>query len=633
MLAVTLGILQYGWISRAAVTEGRRRIADEQRRMESAALDLRRAVESSFDDLRLAVSIMRTEMGMDAGSDVAAAEQALSGWFQQTPFTSLIRGAWLMDVAGSGAGESGAAGDGALDGRAPVVGAAGDSAADGRSVKIVHISIDSESGKLTRAAVAAAGLPAALQPAAKLVGDRTAAESSAIDEMRTALGDEGYVLVWAAIGSGSRALAVLEVDTTTYLNITLPYYLKRDAPAYAATVHAMSELSSWAPTQNDTRGADGGTQDFTRRMFLSVPNVWYAGLFRTSLETRANTLALPPLDAVPGPPSLPGSSQQARVVEVMKMPFSVKDSIGFISYAFSEAAGFPGVRMWLVSNMAISIGIILFLLAALVAALLLFVRMRELRTAEMEFVASMSHELRLPITVIRVIADSLSAGIIRDESRMTKYGDQIRKQTSRLSTMVESILLSAGLQGEGTRPSVSAFRPHEVVERIVEELAALAERHGTSIQVAGVRGIEGGQCIETGTTVSGDANGFSLVLRNLLMNAIVHAFPPAPGESRCIAVRICLDRPSLLRLEVSDNGPGIPRKEQKAIFEPFARTSKSLSEQHQGSGLGLHIARRVVRLSDGTLTLSSPYQDADGATRRGCRFIATMRCEETHDGE
>jgi signal transduction histidine kinase len=593
VLAVTLGILQYGWISRAAVTEGQRRLEEEQRRVRSALLDLHRAVDSSFDDLRLAVSIMRTAMAMHSESEVAIAEQALSGWFQQTSFRSLIRGAWLMADAG------------------------------GEAARTVHVTVDSQSGKLTRTYVPVAGLPIALQPAVTLLGDRTDAVPTEIERMRTTLGNEGYVLVWAAIGSSSGALAALEIDTATYLNVTLPQYLKRDAPAYAVTVHTASELPARTPDLNDGQRVDRATDRMERSLWLSVPGFWYAAGLRSSLDPLSSAPG-PPAEASASSPSASGTERPDRAVGQMWFRSPSNDSVGFISVAYSDDSPPRGVTSWLVSNMAASAGIVLLLLATLVGALLLFMRMRELRTAEMEFVASMSHELRLPITVIRVIADNLTAGVVRDETRMAKYGDQIRRQTSRLSSMLEGMLLSAGLRGEGARPNLAPFNPCDAVARIVRELAALVEEHGVTVSV---------DCADAEVTVRGDASGFSLVLRNLLTNAILHAFPPASGEPRCVRIRVYPDRPSLLCLEVSDNGPGVPKKEQRAIFEPFARTSKSLSEQHQGSGLGLHIARRVARMSEGSLSLSSPYQDTEGEVHRGCRFVATMKCGGTHDGE
>ena len=88
-------------------------------------------------------------------------------------------------------------------------------------------------------------------------------------------------------------------------------------------------------------------------------------------------------------------------------------------------------------SLTFSVGILIILIGSIFALYRLYRKTEELRIQEQEFVASISHELRTPITVIRATSDNLLAGVIKDPKRITRYGGIIKLQAERLSGMVQ----------------------------------------------------------------------------------------------------------------------------------------------------------------------------------------------------
>jgi signal transduction histidine kinase len=275
------------------------------------------------------------------------------------------------------------------------------------------------------------------------------------------------------------------------------------------------------------------------------------------------------------------------------------------------------VRTRQVISLAVSLGLTALLLAGVGVLTRLYRRSARLRASEQEFVASVSHELRTPIAVIQATSDNLRTGAVSDPARLPRYAEVIHGQVRRLSGMVESILLYAGLEsGMARRPSFAEVDLGVLVEELTPPLAQLATERGARLAVdaAGLP-----------PTVCTDRTALRLVVENLVANALNHAGSPE--------VRLAVRRPhDGLEIAVEDDGCGIPPREQARIFEPFVRGERSVREQRPGSGLGLHLVRRVVGLLGGKVTLESPYRDRGGSERPGCRFTVALpareRCDE-----
>jgi len=246
-----------------------------------------------------------------------------------------------------------------------------------------------------------------------------------------------------------------------------------------------------------------------------------------------------------------------------------------------------------------------------ILAMLQQARLKQLREREREFVASVTHELRTPITVINSAADNIKSGVI-PESKIKTYGSIIGEQTRRLGSMIEEVLLFSQMEAisKNDRQEESDVKLHTLFAEMQKNFPAYS---GESAIV--LKWEYAGLPIAAKT----DAAGFRIIVENLVTNALSHAYTrKEPGEVRIVA-RISL--PKHILVWVEDDGRGISPAEAKKIFEPFYRDKQSRDNQEKGSGLGLYLAKRKAETIGGSLQLESPYERANGEKRQGCRFL------------
>lgn len=214
---------------------------------------------------------------------------------------------------------------------------------------------------------------------------------------------------------------------------------------------------------------------------------------------------------------------------------------------------------------------------------------REAREAERKttFVSQVSHELRTPLTSIRMFADMLAAPGL-PEAKRVKFATTISRESQRLGALIERLLTFNALEN-GKRPVTLA--PVDVAALVRETL----EETDGSLRAAG---------IETAVTLpeaplfaETDASALKQALLNLLDNAIKYA---AVGR----IVRVSAEAgPGGVRVRVADAGPGIARHLRERVFEPFVQGGQSLTDKPAGVGLGLSIARGLLRAAGGDLVL------------------------------
>ena len=286
------------------------------------------------------------------------------------------------------------------------------------------------------------------------------------------------------------------------------------------------------------------------------------------------------------------------------------------------------VRAQLWSNMGVSLGILILLVASMMVLLRFYRNTEKLREMEQEFVASMSHELRTPIAVLQSTSENLKKGVVTDTSRLSRYGTIIHREVKRLSRTVEGILLYSGLEKRSWNGLKSASMDlGKLVQDVVESLQEPAKEVMATISVH--------QNIPDHRIIT-DPTGLRLIMENLIINAIRHGLPKpedtgTPKEIRLYVKAQLLGRE--LSIKVEDNGSGIPAKEARNIFDPFVRSDASVSAQRPGSGLGLHLVKQVVKILGGTVSLESPYQDLTGRDQPGCRFSVLLPIQQEETSE
>src|SRR5215213_7851821 len=218
-----------------------------------------------------------------------------------------------------------------------------------------------------------------------------------------------------------------------------------------------------------------------------------------------------------------------------------------------------------------------------------------------DFVSNVSHELRTPLALIRLYAETLELGRITTEGKKHEYYSIIRKESERLSALINNILdfsrIEAGRKEYDFRETDIA----ELVRNTLDSYRYQIEQQGFALE----------EHIEPVPAVRVDREAIARALVNLVNNALKYS-----DNEKFLGVRLYRDN-SLLKLEVSDRGIGIERHEQSRIFEKFYRTCDPLVHNTKGSGLGLSLVRHITRAHGGEVEVES-------TPGRGSKFTLSL---------
>jgi signal transduction histidine kinase len=247
-------------------------------------------------------------------------------------------------------------------------------------------------------------------------------------------------------------------------------------------------------------------------------------------------------------------------------------------------------------NLAISGGILLLLLATGAALVRFSRRAQRLAEVEMEFVAGVSHELRTPLTVIRTAAFNLRGKVATNPSQVERYGMLIQQESERLGAIVEQVLRFAGAKAGRVVQERQPVSVAGLIEETLQSNKGMLEDALCEVQTR----------VEPGLPpISGDSMALRHALQNLLANAAKYG-GAAGRQSVLIAARAVIgSKGPEIEIRVTDHGTGIPPEEQKQVFNAFFRGKKAVQDQIHGTGLGLHLVKRIVEAHGGTVSLES----------------------------
>ena len=215
----------------------------------------------------------------------------------------------------------------------------------------------------------------------------------------------------------------------------------------------------------------------------------------------------------------------------------------------------------------------------------------ELDQVTSDFVSSVTHELRAPLTSLKVYADILAAGDAGPlSSEQLKYVKTIQASTDRLGTIVDDLLEVSRIESTQFELDVTDFDLRESVESAASSLAGLFREREMALEV---------DLPDRPVYVTGDRDRTTQVFVNLLSNAQKYGSPGTAARVRISA------KGSVARADVTDAGAGISRDDQKNLFSKFFRTRSSRQSGIPGTGLGLSIAKTLVEAQDGRIWLKS----------------------------
>ncbi|MEX2273118.1 MAG: HAMP domain-containing sensor histidine kinase [Vicinamibacterales bacterium] len=214
-----------------------------------------------------------------------------------------------------------------------------------------------------------------------------------------------------------------------------------------------------------------------------------------------------------------------------------------------------------------------------------------------DFVAGVSHELRTPLTQIRMFAETIALGRVRNADEHRESLNVIVRESQRLSHLVDKVLSFARIERGST-----------LDRRDIDLSALIRETTEAFTPVAAARHARLDVRVEPGLRLHGEAASIGQVLLNLLDNAVKYG-----REGQVVRVTAAHTTGGTL-ITVDDEGPGVPDKDRRRIWQPFWRAAGS---EQGGSGIGLAIVEQVVTLHEGRAWV----ERADGG---GARFLVLL---------
>ncbi|MDR3084843.1 MAG: HAMP domain-containing histidine kinase [Christensenellaceae bacterium] len=216
-------------------------------------------------------------------------------------------------------------------------------------------------------------------------------------------------------------------------------------------------------------------------------------------------------------------------------------------------------------------------------------RLQNLDQMRNEFISNASHELKTPLSAIKVMAESLLSLETIDDGHAREFLEDINGEVDRLNLIVQDLLTLVRFDGRQLPLQKEYLSLGELVFNTVSRLAQLARRAGVELKLE----------LDEALYIEGDPLRLSQAIYNLVDNAI--KYTKAGGH---IWVSLRHEGPNVV-FSVKDDGIGIPRAALSHIFDRFYRVDKARSRATGGTGLGLSIVQNIIRVHDGEILVDS----------------------------
>jgi signal transduction histidine kinase len=229
----------------------------------------------------------------------------------------------------------------------------------------------------------------------------------------------------------------------------------------------------------------------------------------------------------------------------------------------------------------------------------------DLAAVQSEFVSAVSHEMKTPLSLIKLASDTLANGRFDKPDAVGDYGRMINVEAQHLTRLIDNVLCYARINDLA---SPYELEPVDVVELVQESIGRFQPRtreQGIEVQL---------QTPPDPATVNGDHLMLLHVFDNLVENAITHA-----GAGKWLGITVTAG-PSQVNVEVADRGDGIPHDDLLRVFEKFYRRKGT---RQRGTGLGLAIVRRIVDDHGGRVDMAS-------IVGRGTTVLVSLPLVESH---
>ncbi|MCI6537484.1 MAG: cell wall metabolism sensor histidine kinase WalK [Lachnospiraceae bacterium] len=223
-------------------------------------------------------------------------------------------------------------------------------------------------------------------------------------------------------------------------------------------------------------------------------------------------------------------------------------------------------------------------------------RLQTLDESRQEFVSNVSHELKTPLTSMKVLADSLMGQEDIPVELYREFMTDIGAEIDRENKIINDLLSLVKMDKSAGNINITSVQINELLERIMKRLRPIAQKQNVELVMESFRPV----------VAEVDEVKLTLALTNLIENAIKYNNPDG-----WVHVSLNADHQNFF-VTVEDNGIGIPKESQNRIFERFYRVDKSHSREIGGTGLGLAIARNAIIMHRGAIKVHS--MEGEGTT-------------------
>lgn len=223
-------------------------------------------------------------------------------------------------------------------------------------------------------------------------------------------------------------------------------------------------------------------------------------------------------------------------------------------------------------------------------------KLQTVENSRQEFVSNVSHELKTPITSMKILADSLVANPDTPVELYQEFMQDIVDEIDRENKIINDLLSLVKMDKKASELNIENVNINDLLEILLKRLRPLAEKRNIELVLESIRMV----------TAEIDEVKLSLAISNMVENAIKYNV-----EGGWVRVSLNADHKYFF-VKVQDSGIGIPEESQEQIFERFYRVDKVRTQETGGTGLGLAITRNAIRMHNGNIKMYS--KEGEGTT-------------------
>lgn len=243
-------------------------------------------------------------------------------------------------------------------------------------------------------------------------------------------------------------------------------------------------------------------------------------------------------------------------------------------------------------------------LSGLAIVVLASVKERRLAALKSDFAANVSHELKTPLSLIRMFGELLLAERVKSDDKRRQYLQIIVSESERLTALIENVLDFAKVERGKAAYEFAPGHVGEAVARAAEVHRHRADREGIEVNLHMAEGLPRAMI---------DTRALELAVLNLLDNAFKYA-----KDGGRVDIDVARENGSIA-VRVSDRGPGIDLEDQERIFDRFVRGRHATEQRIRGSGIGLSLVKHIAESHGGSIGVKSPSFEGRGTT-----FVLTI---------